>query len=59
MDEVNKVMEKYFKTVTPEQFEKDLKEAGIENCPDMNCMYYYETRSGCILGRCFKEAFEM
>lgn len=34
MDEVTKVMDEYFRTVTPEQFEKDLIEAGINNCPD-------------------------
>lgn len=62
MNDVSKVMKEYFVTVTPEQLEKDLLEAGIENCPeknidcpDMNCMYYYETRTGCILGYCIKD----
>jgi len=34
MDKVAKIMDEYFETVTPEQFEKDLIEAGIENCPN-------------------------
>jgi len=34
MDKVSKVMDEYFKTVTPERLERDLIEAGIENCPD-------------------------
>jgi hypothetical protein len=33
MIEVTRLMEEYFKTVTPEQFEKDLIDAGIEECP--------------------------
>ena len=34
MAEVSRLMEEYFKTVTPEQFEKDAIEAGILECPD-------------------------
>lgn len=34
MVEVTKLMEEYFRTVTPEQFEKDLLDAGILQCPD-------------------------
>lgn len=34
MQEVTKLMEEYFRTVTPEQFEKDLIDAGILDCPD-------------------------
>lgn len=36
MKEVHKIMMEYFKTVTPEQFEQDLLDAGILECPDKN-----------------------
>ena len=47
MNKITKIMDEYFKTVTPEQFEKDLIEAGIENCPDKpNCFGTYESDVG-------------
>lgn len=36
MDEVSRVMKEYFKTVSPEQLEKDLKEAGWDNLPELH-----------------------
>lgn len=34
MDKIKQIMDEYFATVTPEQFEKDLRKAGIENLPN-------------------------
>lgn len=34
MQDVSKVMDQYFATVTSEQLEKDLENAGILDCPE-------------------------
>ncbi len=34
IDEVAQIMDEYLNTVSPEQFKKDLEEAGILDCPD-------------------------
>jgi hypothetical protein len=36
MKDVSKIMGEYFETVTPKQFEKDLEDAGILECPNKN-----------------------